>query len=104
MQHLGSVDKVEDLLDEVVEEDGLTEAEAEVSDLGGEGGEAGEVSELGAVTEVQEEVGEVGTPGGQLIENIHGDQVTRQLQVSEVDAKPVPDEPHQEVNTGNVDP
>ena len=30
MQHLGSVDKVEDLLDEVVKEDCFTQAEAEV--------------------------------------------------------------------------
>ena len=104
MEHLGPVDEVEDLLDEIVEENGLTEAEAEVPDLGGEGGEAGEVSELGAVTEVEEEVGEVGAPGGQLVEDIHGDQVTGQLQVPQVDAKPVPDEAHQEVNTGNVDP
>ena len=56
------------------------------------------------MAEVQEEVGEVGTPGGQLIENIHSDQVTGQLQVSQIDAKPVPDESHQKVNTRNVDP
>ena len=30
MQHLGSVDKVEDLLDKVVKEDCLTQTEAEV--------------------------------------------------------------------------
>ena len=30
MQHLGSIDKVEDLLDEVVKEDCLTQTEAEV--------------------------------------------------------------------------
>ena len=56
------------------------------------------------MAEGQEEVGEVGTPGGQLVEDIHSDQVTGELQVSQVDAEPVPDESHQEVNTGDVDP
>ena len=40
MKHLGAVNKIVDFLHEVVKKDGLTEAEAEVSDLGGEGGEA----------------------------------------------------------------
>ena len=87
MQHLSSVNKIEYFLDEVVQEDCLTETEAEISDLGGEWGEAGEVSELGAVAEVQQEVGQVGAPLGQLVEYIHRDEVARQFQVFKIDSK-----------------
>ena len=64
VEHLHAVDEVVDLLHEVVQEDGLAEAHAEILDLGGEGVELGEVSELGAVREVKQEVGQVWTPGG----------------------------------------
>ena len=55
------------------------------------------------MTEVEEEVCEVGTPLGQLIEDVHSDQVTGELQVAQVDPESVPDEAHQEVNTGDGD-
>ena len=46
-------------------------------------------------------MGEVGTPVGQLLQNLPGDQVTRQLQVAEVGREPVLDELEEHVHVGD---
>ena len=69
--------------------------------LGGEGVQLGEVRQLCAVGEVEEEVGEVGTPVGQLLQDLPGDQVTRQLQVAQVGGEPRLDELDQHVHVGD---
>ena len=81
MQHLSSIDKIEDFLDEIIQKDCFTQAKTQISDFGWKWGEAREVGQLGAVTEVQQQMGKVGASLSKFIENIHSDQVARQFQV-----------------------
>ena len=87
MQHLSSINKIEYFLDEIVQEDCLTQTETQISDLCWKGGEAREVSQLGPVTEVEQQMSQVGASLSQFIENINSDQVTRQFQVFQINTK-----------------